>query len=564
MTIGTNYSSTAIPSFDTVALLKTINIQAGELVNTEGYITNRDRGGCQYLIKTAAQATADGDTIDGYINFTLNNSNVAIKQHQMGVSCATYAEMLALNPDAFPLGSMIQITDTYKNGFFKVDSGTPSSNGGTTLTNATWTAANKFLRRMNDTDYVNVRWFGAVGDGSTDDSAAFTLAANTGRAVLIPYGEYVINSPVTFSNHVKGLGRYTNQTHIILTGTGQLIVGDAYAQWDGFRVSTAVNNLVMIKNSGMSYWVFTNFLLDSTGGSGQVGIQFDCGTSDIYFNTIDQFSIICSYPVKINGDIDSSPTVKSFNSNTLGKGSAGNKWYNFATAITIEMGTGVCDGNEFGGYFESGTNIFSLVSSSATGFNQNRIKMIVDAVTRIWNSSVAITNWNYWEFLDVGQFTYSGTRPQNQIMVGPQKTKVRATDTSSTPALVNAVEGTMTFDSETYDIVGELVNTTGIFTATETGYYHVDASAITQGYTWPAASKFEMRLYKNASVYCSDKTLSETASAVTVPFLAKISADVFLTAGDTLRIKLIHNRGANTSLDSDPTYNYINIHKLVD
>ena len=43
-------------------------------------------------------------------------------------------------------------------------------------------------------DFVNVRDFGAVGDGSTDDSVAFQKAINTGRAVMVPAGIYRIQN----------------------------------------------------------------------------------------------------------------------------------------------------------------------------------------------------------------------------------------------------------------------------------------------------------------------------------------------------------------------------------
>lgn len=45
---------------------------------------------------------------------------------------------------------------------------------------------------------VNVLDFGAVGDGSTDDSAAFQAAAtslgNTGGQIFVPFGTYVISN----------------------------------------------------------------------------------------------------------------------------------------------------------------------------------------------------------------------------------------------------------------------------------------------------------------------------------------------------------------------------------
>lgn len=48
------------------------------------------------------------------------------------------------------------------------------------------------------TPFLNVRWFGAKGDGSTDDTAAIQLAINNadGLSVYIPSGTYLISSTI--------------------------------------------------------------------------------------------------------------------------------------------------------------------------------------------------------------------------------------------------------------------------------------------------------------------------------------------------------------------------------
>jgi len=39
-------------------------------------------------------------------------------------------------------------------------------------------------------DVVNVKDFGAIGDGVADDTAAIQAAVNFGRTVIVPYGDY--------------------------------------------------------------------------------------------------------------------------------------------------------------------------------------------------------------------------------------------------------------------------------------------------------------------------------------------------------------------------------------
>jgi hypothetical protein len=66
-----------------------------------------------------------------------------------------------------------------------------------------------FLRKMMD--WVDVRDFGAVGDGVTDDRAAFAAAdaAAAGRQVFVPAGSYRIGSNLTIENEARFEGTVT-------------------------------------------------------------------------------------------------------------------------------------------------------------------------------------------------------------------------------------------------------------------------------------------------------------------------------------------------------------------
>ena len=72
---------------------------------------------------------------------------------------------------------------------------------------------------------LNVKDYGAVGDGLVDDSAAIQAALSSGQHVYIPTGYYLINSPLTFKQAgqmVSGDGR--NQTRLIVNPTFDLSV----------------------------------------------------------------------------------------------------------------------------------------------------------------------------------------------------------------------------------------------------------------------------------------------------------------------------------------------------
>ncbi|WBU62689.1 glycosyl hydrolase family 28-related protein [Paracoccus aerodenitrificans] len=78
-----------------------------------------------------------------------------------------------------------------------------------------------FLREM--IDLVDVRDFGARGDGTTDDRAAFEAADNAakGRVLVVPEGTYRIGSDLTLTAPVRFSGRLTmpRQARLILMGS---------------------------------------------------------------------------------------------------------------------------------------------------------------------------------------------------------------------------------------------------------------------------------------------------------------------------------------------------------
>ncbi len=80
-------------------------------------------------------------------------------------------------------------------------------------------ATNAFHRNLMD--WVDVRDYGALGDGTTDDHAAFEAAdaAAAGRSVLIPEGTFLLNQSVTFQSRARFQGTVTMPDHAILSLT---------------------------------------------------------------------------------------------------------------------------------------------------------------------------------------------------------------------------------------------------------------------------------------------------------------------------------------------------------
>lgn len=86
--------------------------------------------------------------------------------------------------------------------------------------------------------FVNVKEFGAVGDGVADDTAAVQAALDSGAdRIHFPAGRYVINGDVTRTRSVVITGDGTNTVLDFSGGTGQLLITGSLTPLDKLSVS---------------------------------------------------------------------------------------------------------------------------------------------------------------------------------------------------------------------------------------------------------------------------------------------------------------------------------------
>lgn len=403
----------------------------------------------------------------------------------------------------------------------------------------------------------DIRRYGAVGDGATDDSAAFTRASILERDIVLDAGDYYINTVVTIYSNMYGKGATgsgtAGRTTITLGPSGRLVVGDWHLKWDGIVFRSATNSATFI-TCAQSYFTLTRYRFERAGSpTGQIGIHFDCTSNSVYFATLENFKHKVDYPVWIDGT-----SSYVFNANKIG-GSTRDYWQDFQSAITIDNVAAV-DANQFAGYFETGTNFITLADAQ---FRQNRMSYVLDGVTRDLNVTPNITGSNTWERHDGGTFTKTGAGnfTFEQQFIGIPVTRVRATQ-STAQAMANAAATVVTYDSETFDTVSELVNGTGIFTAKNPGYYRVTGGARSASVAWDAGERWEARIYKNGVEYASGNW-DRADAAATNQRSSYVSAIVYMNGTtDTLDLRIIHNQGASVNLDTAPTANFIEIERL--
>jgi hypothetical protein len=102
----------------------------------------------------------------------------------------------------FHVAGKTALNDGGEGVFYWDSDATDTANGGTIV--ATSESATGRFKRVLDAGPVNVKWFGATGNGSTDDTSAIQAAIDaveaSGRGVVyVPAGEYLISSALTIT-----------------------------------------------------------------------------------------------------------------------------------------------------------------------------------------------------------------------------------------------------------------------------------------------------------------------------------------------------------------------------
>lgn len=128
----------------------------------------------------------------------------SIAATSIDVANKTIAELRTLSNIDAVHNRIFASVDIGKEGFWKVDSLDTSSsdNLGTILV----TSGGKRLKRIFESA-INVKWFGANNDGSTDNTAIFQNALNAGN-IYVPSGTYSIQGTITIPSNRVIQGEY--------------------------------------------------------------------------------------------------------------------------------------------------------------------------------------------------------------------------------------------------------------------------------------------------------------------------------------------------------------------
>jgi len=147
-------------------------------------------------LQTSAVAQAGGATSVNSV--APNNGNVTLTAANVGALSSSAAAGGDL-AGSYPNPSVARINGVSV-------SGTPS--GGQALVATSSTAAG-WSSVSGTTDWINVKTYGAKGDGTTDDTAAIQTALNAaaaGQTVYVPNGTYITSAPLVIPQAVTIVG----------------------------------------------------------------------------------------------------------------------------------------------------------------------------------------------------------------------------------------------------------------------------------------------------------------------------------------------------------------------
>jgi len=167
----------------------------------------------------------DGETTDGTLVKTARSSKVLSFDENGDISFITPEGVLYTPGDSLAADSIaslkaISVSGITSNqavsvlgyyvagdgggGIFYYDSASATADNGGTVIQPT-TGTGRWKRVYSGA--LNVRWFGAKGDGTTDDSASFQNTLSASQVVCVPSGTYKINQvQITAKTQIDGVG----------------------------------------------------------------------------------------------------------------------------------------------------------------------------------------------------------------------------------------------------------------------------------------------------------------------------------------------------------------------
>lgn len=171
------------------------------------------------------------------------------------VTAATLAALRALGSPNASVGYAVVLGHTSQadggGGLFVWNSGSSGTDDNGTIILPTGHGGAGRWVRMN-TEVVNVRWFGAVGNGVADDTEAIQAAVNASKSIHLPAGTYKITSRIIASDEKHIYGDSQQSTILKITVVDTALVFESINTY-GVRIANMTIEGIAGSTTGISF-----------------------------------------------------------------------------------------------------------------------------------------------------------------------------------------------------------------------------------------------------------------------------------------------------------------------
>ncbi|MCT1227922.1 DUF2479 domain-containing protein [Lactococcus lactis] len=386
---------------------------------------------------------------------------------------------------------------------------------------------------------VNVKWFGAKGDGVTDDTLSIQSAINTGLSVFLPPGKYNVKELKGFASgqiiqgisKVESWGEKNTQNITLLNGIGSsdnyviknnvwgdgilpnaitvknlsiegnkktngILVGNS-STIEGVKVQNCINGLSNIKVSNVMNCQIngcTNGVMTAVDSKitnnffyyNEVGINFDNSNDNSIVNNKIEWNGIgisltkATFNLISNNIIDRNTTYGIYTSNTTNTTISGNQFErNLTNHLYIHGSTFNISSNSFfrknSEDNQSGIIVPDVAIFTKSIANSAITNNLVEG--KMFNKTGTDHNSN----VNISVNTINGINPENITVTIPETTAVHGQDTKITVPLPNYFDGVL---NNPYNV--EILSQTILFIA-QNGNFYSDGGIIKSVYMYPGS-----------------------------------------------------------------------------
>ena len=158
------------------------------------------------------------------------------------------------------------------------------------LTNQDNSLAKVAMEDVANTSPLNVKSFGAKGDGVTDDSISIQRAINSlkeGGTLFFPSGKYAFGQTITLPSHIRILGDNRISTILLYTGTDKAIVsGSREGRYGTGTYYITIENIILRgRDAGTGLFITSRYMTINNAEISHFAVGMDsqyCWTNKFY------------------------------------------------------------------------------------------------------------------------------------------------------------------------------------------------------------------------------------------------------------------------------------------